>query len=242
MSASTMEGTVLVDGEPALVVDATVAALRGRGITAQTRGVGAPGAPAARLLVLLVPAGEEAAWRAARMAAASRVPWVAIVDGRSRATQDALVEAGAAWVLPAEAGLDAVVTAISQVGRRPSGPTGSPATPADTTTVGARLASLSQGERAVLDAMADGRSVAETALLLGQSPTTVRAHRRAVRTKLGVRSPLAAVSLLFHHQDADHRDAWGAPGSTVPSSSLPPVTRRSAERHEPRPGALPNLA
>ncbi len=227
---------MLVDGEPALVVDATAAALRGHGLDVRTPlEEGSPEDPAARSLLLLVPAGAEAVYRAVDTAGRLGLPWAAIVDGRagsrSAATADALAEAGAAWVLDADAGLPSVLAAMDGLEEVAAGAVGDPpedpprATTTSTTPPARRLASLSHQERAVLEAMADGRSVGETADDLGSTIATVRANRRSVRAKLGARSHLAAVALLLRQEaeDAPVRDraASGPVGSARPGAPVP---------------------
>lgn len=205
------QGLVLVDGEPTLVVDATAAALRGHGVDAR---VGQEdGAPAPRSLLLIVPAGAEALCRALDTVGRHRLPWGAIVDGRAdargAATVDALGEAGASWVLDADTGLPSVLAALAalEVPTDATAPSPAAAPPragvATTTSPARRLASLTPEERTVLEAMAGGRSLGETAEATGSTVATVRAHRRSVRTKLGVRSHLAAVALLVRQQAED---------------------------------------
>ncbi len=239
-------GLVLVDGEPTLVVDATAAALRGHGVDAR---VGQEdGAPAAGSLLLIVPAGAEALCRALDTVGRHRLPWGAIVDGRSdarvAATVDLLGEAGASWVLDADAGLPSVLAAVQTLAAL-GVPTdaAAPAAPpradaptragvAVTTSPARRLASLTSEERTVLEAMAGGRSLGETAEATGSTVSTVRAHRRSVRTKLGVRSHLAAVALLVRQQaeDAPYR------GRTT-SGPAGPVRPGAPVAHLARPGS-----
>lgn len=206
------QGLVLVDGEPTLVVDATAAALRGHGVDA--RAGQEAGAPAARSLLLIVPVGAEALCRALDTVGRHRLPWGAIVDGRAdargAATVDALSQAGASWVLDADTGLPSVLAALAALAAL-EGPTDAAAPPGPTAPAGAavtasaarRLASLTSEERTVLEAMAGGRSLGETAEATGSTVATVRAHRRSVRSKLGVRSHLAAVALLVRQQAED---------------------------------------
>lgn len=115
--------SVRVEGAPRLVVDATTAALRGHGLDAWTSRQGATveatgrgPEPEALALVLLLPAGAEAVWRALAVAGDAGLPWGAVVDGRGdsryAATADALLQSGASWVLSADASLDAVVAAV----------------------------------------------------------------------------------------------------------------------------------
>lgn len=225
-------GMVLVDGEPPLVVDATAAALRGHGVDAR---VGQEhGAPAARSLLLIVPAGAEALYRALAAVGRHRLPWGAIVDGRSdargAATVDALREAGASWVLDADAGLPSVLAAVQAlatlgVPTDDDAPAAPPRAGVEVTTSPARrLASLTSEERTVLEAMAGGRSLGETAEATGSTVSTVRAHRRSVRTKLGVRSHLAAVALLVRQQAEDApyrgRTTSGPAGSVRPGAPV----------------------
>lgn len=58
-----------------------------------------------------------------------------------------------------------------------------------------RMRQLTPAERRVLDLLAGGRRVPEIAADLVVSVTTVRAHVRALHSKLGVTSQLAAVAL-----------------------------------------------
>ncbi len=224
MGHETKHGAVLVDGEPALVVDATAAALRGHGYDACTLEEGQD--PACCSLLLLVPAGAEAVYRAVDLAGRRRLPWGAVVDGRAdprrAATVDALGEAGAAWVLDADAGLPSVLealTSLESVDEAPPVPVLEPSSPAG------RLATLTAEERAVLDAMAGGRSLDETAEAMGSTVATVRAHRRSVRRKLRVRSQLAAVALLFRLEAEDGpyapRAVSGPTGSPRPGAAVP---------------------
>lgn len=243
MGQRTEHGLVLVDGEPALVVDATAAALRSRGLDARLRRgeIGAEQDSTARVLVLLVPAGAEAVFRAVETAGRTGLLWGAIVDGRGdprgTATKDALLEAGASWALDADTGLAAVVSALDRLAAiaidpdltaRPVSEAGPEPTPDLTPapTPAARLATLTAQERAVLDAMADGRALAETAEHLGLTVPTVRAHRRAIRAKLGVRTQLAAVALLLRQEAEDDRPerrpvrgptSWRHPEAPVPN-------------------------
>lgn len=216
-------GLVLVDGEPTLVVDATAAALRGYGVDART-GQEDDGQQA-RSLLLLVPAGAEALCRALDTVGRHRLPWGAIVDGRAdargAATGDALGEAGASWVLDADAGLPSVLAALATTAEvSPPARVRAPVTASPAR----RLASLTTEERAVLEAMAGGRSVGETADVIGSTVATVRAHRRSVRRKLGVRSQLAAVALLIRQQTEDApyrgRSATGPAASVRPGAPV----------------------
>ncbi|VXC06737.1 helix-turn-helix transcriptional regulator [Nocardioides sp. AX2bis] len=232
MGHSWRYGPVLVDGEPTLVVDATAAALQGHGVDA--RAGQEDDAPAARSLLLLVPVGAEALCRALDVVGRHRLPWGAIVDGRAdargAATVDALGEAGASWVLDADAGLPTVLDALAALtaSAAPADParTGAPVLRrAVTTSPARRLASLTTEERAVLEAMAGGRSLGETAHAIGSTVATVRAHRRAVRVKLGVRSQLAAVALLIRQQAEDGpyrgRATSGPAASVRPGAPVP---------------------
>lgn len=213
-------GPVLVDGHLALVVDATVAGLRGRGVDARAYSCGASGVlpPAdACFLVLLVPGRAESAVRAGRAAAGTGLVWGAVVEAPSAAVADALVDTGAAWVLSAGAGLGAVLAALDRAARRTTA-TAVPA-PGPRSSPAVRLASLGPQERAVLDAMAEGRSVPETARVLAATHATVRAHRRSICTKLGVRSQLAAVALLLR-QEVEDEPALPAPRVPGPAAAF----------------------
>lgn len=241
MGHATEHGPVLVDGEPPLVVDATAAALRGHGLDARVVG-GAPsssGAASPVSLVLLVPAGAEAACRGLVRAGRSGLPWGAIVDGLGPATGDTLTEGGASWVLAADTGLTAVVEALGGVAAGADAAAGLPGTTAvrpEVLTAGsaARLATLTDPERLVLDAMADGRSLSETAARMDSTVATVRAHRRSVRAKLGVRSQLAAVALLIRQEAEDDTPELRGPRATHGSRGAAGL---------PRPGApVPNMA
>ncbi len=233
--------SVRVEGAPRLVVDATTAALRGHGLDAWTGRQGATGETTGReperealALVLLVPAGAEAVWRALVVAGDAGLPWGAVVDGRGdsryAATADALLQSGASWVLSADAGLEAVVAAVD-------GSVGADATPACGVashdlddpdlvafTPASMLASLSADERVVLDAMAHGRSVGDTASRLGTTAEVVDAHRQSLQLKLGSRSQVAAVALLLLQETDDvvsgRRPTGGAPGRSHPGARV----------------------
>lgn len=240
MGHATEHDPVLVDGEPPLVVDATAAALRGHGLDARVAGSESSATgPAPVSLALLVPAGAEAVCRALATAGRTGLPWGAIVDGRTgatgAATADTLVEGGASWVLAADTGLVAVVAALDRVASRAADPGDLPGSavaraPALAAAPAARLATLTGHERLVLDAMADGRTLSETAARIDSTVATVRAHRRAVRTKLGVRSQLAAVALLIRQEAEDDvpelrgpRSSRGARGAASPPRPAAPV-------------------
>ena len=61
------------------------------------------------------------------------------------------------------------------------------------------LASLTDRETEILQALAEGRSTVEVADLLAISPLTVQSHVKSILAKLGVHSKIEAVTLAWRH-------------------------------------------
>ena len=62
-----------------------------------------------------------------------------------------------------------------------------------------RLGTLTQREREILGALAQGRSTAELAVALGISPLTVQSHVKNILAKLAVHTKVEAVRMVWRH-------------------------------------------
>lgn len=88
----------------------------------------------------------------------------------------------------------------------------------------ALIESLSPQQHRVLELLADGHPVVETAELMGVAVGTVRSHVKALRAKLGARTQLEAVAMLRRVEEA------GEQGDLVPRPRSGSDEAREAKR------------
>lgn len=140
--------------------------------------------------------------------------WLTMTNAPVGAAWGAVLEAGAARVVPTSWTLDEVAAGLlALVEGRPCPDEGDRAGLVEEWNQqrsikverAERLESLTPRERQVLEMLFDGVSVGSIALLLGVSTATVRTQVKAVLRKLDVSSQLAAVS-TFGQYEADGRE------------------------------------
>jgi RNA polymerase sigma factor (sigma-70 family) len=214
MDTSFRSRRIAVTSDRSLVAEAVRAALSSRGFdafvlawTSTGRPVPAPrrpgGLPAEGGLMLcdFEPAGRLREARA--LARGVDLPWLLLTATAPGPLWGALLDAGVRGVLPSSTTLDAVARALEdladgrelvdeqtregyllewQEARR------------EKERLRERLGSLSPRERTVLERLYAGESVRMIAEVLEVSEATVRSHVKAVLSKLGVNSQLAAVA------------------------------------------------
>jgi RNA polymerase sigma factor (sigma-70 family) len=144
-----------------------------------------------------------------------RVPWVVLCGAPRGTVWGALLDSGAAVVLPASTPLDEAVDVLR------NSLAGSPATEdggrqelidewrevkAQREGIAARIASLSPREREVLTRMYAGESVRDIAQALEVSEWTVRSQVKSILRKLSVKSQLGAVAAVAHLQELGQVD------------------------------------
>lgn len=129
--------------------------------------------------------------------------WVVLTGAPRGPLWGAVLEAGAALVLPTETPLDQIVATLRTIGRHPrvaecQGRDDLVAAwarmQAEHEDLAARVASLTPREREVLTLLRAGDTVAGIARILDVAPATVRSQVKAVLRKLDVNSQLAAVA------------------------------------------------
>jgi two-component system nitrate/nitrite response regulator NarL len=129
--------------------------------------------------------------------------WLVLTSEPAGPQWGALLEAGAAAILPTNATLDELRRALLWVAMgREVMPPGLSARVLDewretrdaVSELAERLESLTPREMAVLGSLSDGKSVKDIAEQVGVSEGTVRSQVKAILRKLGVRSQLASVA------------------------------------------------
>lgn len=212
----------IIAAEQSLIVDAVSTALRSCGFDTEREAW--PGAlPAPREQHAEAPhtAGllvcELQDWRQIRAAGATlrrrAIPWAVLTSAASGPLWGALYENGARLVLPDSTPLDKVVTILTALALDEAAAAGTE--PDDIgesleqrlsyreqwqelcerrATLRSRADALTPREREVLMLLYEGATIAEIAVLLRISPSTVRSQVKAIRQKLGVASQLAAVA------------------------------------------------
>lgn len=88
-----------------------------------------------------------------------------------------------------------------------------------------RLQALSPQQMRVLELLATGRRVGEVGEIIGVTSGTVRSHVKAMRAKLGARTQLEAVAMLYHAR-AQARGVDLVPRARRPRPEEAPVARR----------------
>lgn len=205
-------GPVIVLSRLELVSETVAAGLRGRGVDAVDFGWVSGFHYALHHLtesdtVLLLDdlVHREAAHAAHQLISGSRARIVVMTDCSEDAAWGALIASGAVAVIPTRTSLREVDAALGAIRRGDS-----PMTKAQRVRMvrawtrwsdqdhelRARMRGLSERERAVIDLLANGSTVAEIGVGLSIAESTVRSHVKAVRRKLGVGSQLAAVAAV----------------------------------------------
>lgn len=236
MESMAPAGVVLVMCRLLLISQAVGAALRGRGIDAETPSWAAGVHRAIhelteRDVVLLFDDLEDRDSVQATQAliTQSSAQFLVLTDRPEGAAWGAMLASGAAAVMPTESALSEVEAVLALVRRG-----GSPFTElrrsrlmrewfrwlAEDDALRERLAHLSPREGEVLDLLAQGRRVGDIVAELGVAETTVRSHIRSIRRKLEVGSQLAAVAAV-------HRLGGGVAGTIENHRPTLPRPRRS---------------
>lgn len=145
-------------------------------------------------------------------------PWLLLTAASEGALWGALLEAGAATVLPSSLSLDEVSAALQDLldGNAMVDPDARQEwirqwhdLRAKENLLVARVQSLTPRERTVLRLLYAGKGVRAIAEELGVSEATVRSHVKSVLRKFRVSSQLDAVAVLrWLRDDPDHPEAW----------------------------------
>ena len=198
---------VLVADDHITVAEALVLALEDRGLRAETTDdlrvdhlVTTVAAVRPTVVVLDLYHGWGEPTTVAAIPAIRRLGASVVVLTGSRREQDraAVIAAGAAAVVHKGVPLGDTLEVIAAVARDDGPPApASERVQAPRDAALARLASLSRREAHVLAALARGATASEIAEIEHVAVATVRSQIRAVLTKLGVRSQLAAVHLAY---------------------------------------------
>jgi len=132
-------------------------------------------------------------------------PWLVMCGERSGPAGGAVIEAGAAGVVPTATTLEELIGLLDALSQRDQliGAVERQAlvrqwsaVRADREVLQTRITSLTARERSVLEMLYDGIGVAAIAQRFEVAPTTVRSQVRAILRKLEVNSQLAAVGVL----------------------------------------------
>lgn len=215
MGSAAPAGAVVILSRLLLISQAVGAALRGRGIDAETESWTASVRRATHDLtesdvVLLFDdlEGRGPVLATQELIAVSSARFLVLTHSAEGPPWGALLASGAAGLMPTDSTLDEVDVALRLVregGDLVSGVRRSRLERAwfrwlaEDDDVRARLAGLSPRQRQILERLADGSRVCEIATELGLGETTVRSHIKSIRRKLDVRSQLAAVAMM-HRQ------------------------------------------
>lgn len=172
--------------------------------------------------------------RLLRLIEHTRVAWLLLTDGDDARQWGAVIEAGAAGILPMTATLDQLHEALVILAGGSELLTASERERIvddwrqdleQKRQLAARLALLTPRESAVLESLAVGRSVREIADHWGVAEGTVRSQMKAVRRKLRVGSQLAAVAAF--------RSVGAGAGGPPPGQPVKTATGRASPSRGP---------
>lgn len=212
-------GRVVVVARLQLLAQAVGAALRERGVGAETllweqttsRAGRAPGA--GDIVVLLDDlASVQDLVATCDLVAGTPARCVVLTRRPAGPAWGALLAAGTAAVLPADGSLEHMTTVVSRIvegepvmdeDRRVELVSAWEEKRAENELLSARVALLSPRERQVLALLSEGCKVVDIATLLGVAETTVRSQIKSIRRKLGVDSQLRAVAMLHRLRQPD---------------------------------------
>lgn len=219
---------VLVSADQELVAEAMAEALTARDLQAVRPGAAPAGEDADVGLLLSGLDGALALHHARQVIAAGSLSWVVATPTPPGAEWGAVLDAGAAVVVPTWIALPQLVSVLHDTAgglRSPAGAErelliGRWATPgAGSGRDADRVRALSGREHEVLRLLVAGETVLRIADLLSITEGTVRAHVKAMLRKLGVSSQLAAVALYRRLDDGEGGPRPPSVGAAVPDDS-----------------------